>query len=95
MLTNVDKITIVSRASASPRPVSPNNPLNLAVGLALGLLVGITIAFLREIFDRTVKGTHYITDDLRLTILGNIPKLSQEVIDATTQKIGNEKNSNS
>lgn len=95
VLTNVDKITIVSRASASPRPVSPNNPLNLAVGLALGLLVGITIAFLREIFDRTVKGTHYITDDLRLTILGNIPKLSQEVIDATTQKIGNEKNSNS
>lgn len=95
VLTNVDKITIVSRASASPRPVSPNNPLNLAVGLALGLLVGITIAFLREIFDHTVKGTHYITDDLRLTILGNIPKLSQEVIDATTQKIGNEKNSNS
>ncbi|MDN6701574.1 MAG: Wzz/FepE/Etk N-terminal domain-containing protein, partial [Tetragenococcus koreensis] len=46
VLTNVDKITIVSRATASNRPVSPNNTLNLAIGLILGLLVGIALAFL-------------------------------------------------
>jgi len=89
VLTNVDKITIVSRASASPRPISPNNPLNLAIGLILGLLIGIAIAFLREVFDRTIKDTHYITDNLGLTVLGNVPKLSQKEIDATTQKLRN------
>ncbi len=31
VLTNVDKITIVSQASASTRPASPNNMLNLAI----------------------------------------------------------------
>lgn len=91
VLTNVDKVTIVSRASASPRPASPNHFLNLAIGLILGLLVGITIAFVREAFDRTIKGTHYITDNLGLTVFGNIPQLSQEVINATTQKLGNGK----
>lgn len=94
VLTNVDRTTIVSRATASPRPVSPNSPLNLAIGLILGLLVGIAIAFLREVFDRTIKDTHYITDDLGLTVLGNVPKLSQKEIDATTQKLRNGTQSN-
>ena len=87
VLTNVDKITIVSRATAGSSPVSPNNTLNLAIGLVLGFLVGIAIAFLREIFDRTVKDSHYVSDELGLTVLGNIPKMSQKEIDATTQKL--------
>lgn len=94
MLTNVDKITIVSRASASSRPVSPNNMLNLAIGLILGLLVGMAIAFLREVFDRTVKDSRYVSDDLGLTILGNVPKMSQKEIDATTQKLRKTKQTN-
>lgn len=87
VLTNVDKITIVSRATASSSPVSPNNFLNLVIGLILGLLVGLAIAFLREIFDRTIKDSYYVSDKLGLTILGNVPKMSQKEIDATTQKI--------
>ncbi|AYW46460.1 Wzz/FepE/Etk N-terminal domain-containing protein [Tetragenococcus koreensis] len=87
VLTNVDKITIVSRATASNRPVSPNNTLNLAIGLILGLLVGIALAFLREVLDRTVKDSRYVTDTLGLTVLGNVPKMSQKEIEATTQKL--------
>ncbi|MCF1619979.1 Wzz/FepE/Etk N-terminal domain-containing protein [Tetragenococcus koreensis] len=89
VLTNVDKITIVSRATASNRPVSPNNTLNLAIGLILGLLVGIALAFLREVLDRTVKDSRYVTDTLGLTVLGNVPKMSQKEIEATTQKLRN------
>ncbi|MCF1617085.1 YveK family protein [Tetragenococcus koreensis] len=89
VLTNVDKITIVSRATASNRPVSPNNTLNLAIGLILGLLVGIALAFLREVLDRTVKDSRYVTETLGLTVLGNVPKMSQKEIEATTQKLRN------
>lgn len=94
VLTNVDKITIVSRATASSRPVSPNNTLNLAIGLILGLLVGIAIAFLMEVLDRTVKDGRYITDTLGLTVLGNVPKMSQKEIDATTKKLTSSKQNN-
>ena len=87
VLTNVDKITIVSRATASPKPVSPNNKLNLAIGLVLGLIVGIGLAFLLEVFDRTVKDSHYVTDTLGLTILGNVPKMSAKELAETTQKL--------
>ncbi|MDN6206074.1 MAG: hypothetical protein L0I97_05660 [Staphylococcus simulans] len=87
VLTNVDKITIVSRATASPSPVSPNNTLNLVIGLVLGFLVGIAFAFLREVFDRTIKDSRYVSDELGLTVLGNVPKMSQKEIDATTQKL--------
>ncbi|WP_376715890.1 Wzz/FepE/Etk N-terminal domain-containing protein [Enterococcus dongliensis] len=51
----VDKISIISKATASMTPVSPNNKLNLAIGLILGLMVGVGLAFLLELFDRTVN----------------------------------------
>jgi len=87
VLTNVDKITIVSRASASAKPVSPNNMLNLAIGLILGLLVGIGLSFLMEVLDRTVKDGRFVTDTLGMTVLGTVPKMSQKEIDATTKKL--------
>ncbi|NWO06812.1 MAG: tyrosine protein kinase, partial [Alteromonadaceae bacterium] len=86
VLTNVDQTTIVSRATASPRPVSPSRILNLAVGIILGLLVGIGLSFLMEILDRTVKDNRYISDNLGLTVLGNVPRMSQKELDATTKK---------
>lgn len=87
VLTNVDKITIVSRASASPKPVSPNNKLNLAIGLVLGVMVGVGLSFLFEVFDRTVKDSHYIAETLGLTVLGSVPKMSAKELTETTQKL--------
>ncbi|GLL52286.1 YveK family protein [Tetragenococcus halophilus] len=95
VLTNVDKITIVSRASASAKPASPNNMLNLAIGLILGLLVGIGLSFLMEVLDRTVKDSRYITDTLGMTVLGTVPKMSQKEIDATTKKLTTARQNNS
>ena len=86
VLTNVESITIVSRATASNSPISPNNKMNLAIGFVLGLIVGIGLAFLRELFDRTVKDAKYVTDSLGLTILGTVPQMSQKEVVATTRK---------
>ncbi|MFS1001597.1 YveK family protein [Enterococcus casseliflavus] len=83
---NVDKISIISNAEASTSPVSPNNKLNLAFGLVLGVLVGIGIAFLLELLDRTVKDNKFVTDSLGFTILGTVPQMSAKEISATIQK---------
>jgi capsular polysaccharide biosynthesis protein len=87
VLTNVDKTTIVSKATASSRPISPNNKLNLAIGLVLGLMVGIGLAFLLQLLDRTVKDSRFVTDNLEFTILGTVPQMTQKEINATTQKM--------
>lgn len=83
---NVDKISIISNAEASTSPVSPNNKLNLAIGLVLGILVGFGIAFLLELLDRTVKDNKFVTETLGFTILGTVPQMSAKEINATIQK---------
>ncbi|WP_430616218.1 hypothetical protein IGI71_001142 [Enterococcus sp. DIV1279b] len=83
---SVDKISIISNAEASSSPVSPNNKLNLAIGLVLGVLVGIGIAFLLELLDRTVKDNKFVTETLGFTILGTVPQMSAKEINATIQK---------
>lgn len=88
ILTNVEEITIVSRAVASPNPVSPNNKLNLAIGLVLGMMVGVGLAFIFELLDRTVKDPRFVTENLELTILGTVPLMSAKEVNAkVTQKI--------
>lgn len=83
---NVDKISIISNAQASTAPVSPNNKINLAIGLVLGLIVGVGIAFLLELLDRTVKDDKFVTENLGFTILGTVPQMSQKELNATIQK---------
>lgn len=83
---SVDKISIISNAEASSSPVSPNNKLNLAIGLVLGVIVGVGIAFLLELLDRTVKDNKYVTETLGFTILGTVPQMSAKEVNATIQK---------
>lgn len=83
---SVDKISIISNAEASSSPVSPNNKLNLAIGLVLGIIVGVGIAFLLELLDRTVKDNKYVTETLGFTILGTVPQMSAKEVNATIQK---------
>lgn len=80
----IDKISIISKASASMTPVSPNNKLNLAIGIVLGLMVGVGLAFLLELLDRTVKDDKFITDNLGFTILGTVPQMTAKELAATT-----------
>lgn len=77
---NVDRITIISKAVISTKPVSPNNNLNLAMGIILGLVVGIIFAFVFELFDRTVKDSNFITDELGFTIIGTVPEVSDKEV---------------
>lgn len=52
--------------------VSPRKSINILIGLFAGLTIGILFAFLRDLTDRTVKNTEFITDMLDLPLLGTI-----------------------
>lgn len=77
-IMNVDNVTIISEALPNPNPTSPNNALNLAIGLVLGAMVGVGIVFLVEFLDNTVKDERFITQELGWTNLGSISELSTE-----------------
>ncbi len=67
------KLTRVQDATVPTAPVSPNVPLNLALGALVGLALGIGVAVLRAVLDnriRTAKDVELLTDR---PIIGAIP----------------------
>jgi succinoglycan biosynthesis transport protein ExoP len=66
------KVTVVKRAGLPKTPVSPRKKLNLALGLIIGLAVGIGSAVLRETLDTTIKDPDQLQRDLELPALGAI-----------------------
>lgn len=81
-MLNVDKITIISNAVANITPVSPNDKLNLIVGLALGILLGVVVAFILELFDKTIKDDRFVENELGFTILGVVPNMTAKELNA-------------
>ena len=49
------KLTRVKQADVPSKPISPNVPVNVALGLLVGLALGIGIAVLRETLDNRVR----------------------------------------
>lgn len=68
------KVTQVQSAAPPERPSSPVLPLNLAIGLLLGLAAGVGGVTIRNALDtrlRTLAALHDVTD---LPVLGAIPQ---------------------
>ena len=72
----VNNVTIVADAIAKPNAVSPNKKINVLIGLLLGGIIGIGIAFSIELFDKTVKGTDFLTE-IGLSNLGMINHIDE------------------
>lgn len=81
-ILEVESVTILSQAIPSLDPVSPNKVLNLLIGLFLGLIIGVGIAFLNEFMDKRVKDSKII-EDLGWTNLGSVLEMSISEINET------------
>ena len=55
-------------------PVSPNKPLNLALGIIVGLIVGVGLAFFIEYLDTSVKTIDDVERALEAPVLAVIPQ---------------------
>ncbi|MEG0268089.1 MAG: Wzz/FepE/Etk N-terminal domain-containing protein [Carnobacterium sp.] len=89
-IMNVENVTIISEAIPNNHQISPNNPLNLAIGLLVGLMLGVGAAFLLEFMDKSVRDERFVTDELGWVSLGSISEMTTDeltsVIESNQQK---------
>ena len=67
------KVTLVQSAEVNTAPVAPKPTRNIALGLILGLLLGVGIAVLRERFDNRVRSKDDVEEMTEVSVIGGIP----------------------
>jgi succinoglycan biosynthesis transport protein ExoP len=68
---------IVDRAAPALKPVSPNIPLNLALGFLGGLALGTAFAFFVAYIDDRVKSSFDIESVVGLPLVGIVPEIKR------------------
>ncbi|WP_368895026.1 YveK family protein [Priestia megaterium] len=83
-IMNVDNVSILTKAELGSR-IKPSPILNMTIALVVGLMVSVSVAFLLEYLDNTLKEDRDIEDQLGLPVLGAITIIN---IDEATRKNG-------
>lgn len=67
------RVVVEQQAQTPSTPVSPKTLRNLALGAAVGLLLGIALAVLRDRLDNTVKDRRTVEELAGSAMIGTIP----------------------
>lgn len=67
---SVVRLSVFEEATAATSPSSPRVPINLVLGMVLGLLVGTGTAFLREVLDTGIRSETDVERTVKARILG-------------------------
>jgi capsular exopolysaccharide synthesis family protein len=67
-------VQITDPAEPGKVPVKPNKPLNIALGLVFGFIMGIGLAFFIEYLDTSVKTIDDVERTFQAPVLGVIPQ---------------------
>jgi len=68
-----ERFTLIDPARFPERPVSPNIPAILLIGVVLGIGAGIGLGSLQEFSDHSLRTAEQLAEALELPILGGIP----------------------
>lgn len=71
-LSNVSNVSIIQPATLPLGPARPNKPLNLALGVVLGLLMGVGFAFFLHYLDDSFKTNEDVRKQLALPVLAAV-----------------------
>jgi capsular exopolysaccharide synthesis family protein len=66
------KVTVVSSPTVPTTPISPKPTRNLALGVVLGLLLGLGLALLRDLLDTTIKVEKDCSEVTDVPVIGSI-----------------------
>jgi len=69
---------VVNKAMVPSSPYKPNKKIMLAIGLFLGLLLGLGMAFLLEHFDNTFKSSDEVEKKLNVPVIGMLPNIFEK-----------------
>jgi tyrosine-protein kinase Etk/Wzc len=84
--TALSDVTIISEATPQETTRRPSLGANLLLGLALGLVLGITTVYALALLDTTVKDERQIVSTFGVAVLANIPQFP--AASASTRAIG-------
>jgi polysaccharide biosynthesis transport protein len=68
-----ERFSLIDPPQLPERPVSPNRPVVLLVGMLLSIAGGVGWGFLRETLDRSVKGIRELRRLVVVPVLGSVP----------------------
>ena len=71
--TDLGNIQVVDYAVLPLSPYKPNIQVNLLLALVVGLMGGVTLAFLLEYLDNTVKSVDEISERFGIPVVGVLP----------------------
>lgn len=74
-ITKVAGIEVIDKASLPEEVEKPNLVIFTLVGLVGGFALGLMIVFFKQILDNKIKSKEDVESKLRVTLLGQIPKI--------------------
>jgi len=90
-IMNFDNVSILAAADLPTSPVSPRTTMNVALGLVVGAMSGIFLAFLLEFLDKTVKTEEEVRALTGLPVLGVIQAITPKDIKRMEEKMAQDK----
>ena len=72
---------VLQRAEAPTTPASPQRARNFQYALAIGLMVGLALAWLRSHLDETVKTPDDVKANFALPLIGMVPRVNAVDLD--------------
>lgn len=73
-----NNIQVVDKAETPLFPHKPRIPLNAAIGLMAGLVLGLVLVFLMESMDDSIKFADEVEKNLHVPLIGVIPKVKDK-----------------
>jgi len=72
-------VKIMDKALVPQSPITPNKKLNIAMGFMIGLILSLTLVFLIEYLNNTIKDEEDVQLYLQLPTIGLIPKQNKMI----------------
>ncbi len=73
---SMSNVSIIDTAEVPLKPSSPNIPVNLLVGLLVGIVLAATTVLVKDYFDDSIRVPEDVEAKMNLALLGVIPKSS-------------------